>query len=66
MWKIALIYIFFVSVDPPLTTEEITDHSTERNPRSMFPTAVEEKESIDIVNKCFLKKASTDFNETDM
>ena len=55
-----------MSVDPPLTTEEITDHSTERNPRSMFPTAVEEKESIDIVNKCFFKKASTDFNETDM
>lgn len=57
---------FFVSVGPKLV-EEIPDplSSEDWNENSMFLTAVEEKEIVNIVNKCKYK-TSTDCNEIDM
>ena len=64
---------FFVNVGPnlarkipdPLLPEDWNDNLIVRNPSSMFLTAVEEKEIIDMVNKCKYK-TSTDSNEIDM
>ena len=64
---------FFVNVGPkladnisdPVTSEEYTDNIIERNPCSMFLTAVEESEIIDIVDNCS-NKMSTDCNDLDM
>ena len=64
---------FFVNVGPnlagkipdPLVSEDWNDNLIDRNPSSMFLTAVEEGEIIDIVNKCKYK-TSTDSNEIDM
>ena len=60
---------FFVNVGPnlarkipdPLLPEDWNDNLIVRNPSSMFLTAVEEKEIIDMVNKCKYK-TSTDSN----
>ncbi len=52
-------------IPDPLQAEDWNDNLVERNPSSMFLTAVEEKEIINIVNKCKYK-TSTDCNEIDM
>lgn len=64
---------FFVNVGPnlarkitdTLSSEECNNNLVERNPSSMFLRAVQEKEIIEIVNKCKYK-TSTDSNEIDM
>ena len=64
---------FFVNVGPELanqinteTTNEDSDgYNFERNPSSIFISAVDEKEVMDIVSK-FKNKTSTDSNEIDM
>lgn len=63
---------FFVNVGlnlaqkiPNVTTDDINDHLIEQNPSSMFLKAVDEKEIIDVVNKC-KNKMSTDFHDINM
>ncbi len=62
---------FFVNMRPnlaeniPVTSEEYNDNIIERNPCSMFLTAVEEREIIEITEKCD-NKMSTDCNDIDM
>ena len=61
---------FFVNIGPNLaekipvasSSEAWNDNLTDRDPSSMFLTAVDEKEIIDIVNNCKYK-TSTDCNE---
>lgn len=48
-----------------MSSQDGNDNLIDRNPSSMFLTAVEEKEIIDIVNKC-KQKTSTDCNNIDM
>lgn len=64
---------FFVNVGPDLaakihlqkTSDKWTELPVKINPYTMFLTPVDEKEILDIVNKCNNKK-STDLNEIDM
>ncbi len=48
-----------------MTSEDSNDNLIEKNPRSTFLTDVEEKEIMDIVNKCS-NKMSTDYDYIDM
>ena len=73
MIQLIVLIIFFVSIGPnlaekipdPLSSQDWNDNLIERNQSSMFLTAVEEKEIIDIVNNC-KDKTSTDCNNIDM
>ncbi len=58
MWLIVLISFLLV-------LEDWSDNLIERNPRSMFLTDADEKEIIDILNKCS-NRMFTDYDDIDM
>ena len=64
---------YFVNVGPvlaekipvPVRSDDRINDFIDINPKSMFLTAVEESEIIEIVNKC-KNKTSTDYSDIDM